>query len=120
VILRAGLDSFAYRTGAPGDVWVFEIDHPVTQAWKRKCLAAAAVPIPSSVRFVPVDFTADSLAQQLGEQGFDRSRPVIVSWLGVTQYLSVEAIKSTLLALRSLGPPVELVMTYALPDALLD
>jgi methyltransferase (TIGR00027 family) len=120
VILGAGLDSFAYRAEVPGDVWVFEVDHPVTQAWKRQGLAAAAIPIPSRVRFVPVDFTVDSLAQQLCEQGFDRSRPVIVSWLGVTQYLSVEAIRSTLLALGSLGPPVELVMTYVLPDELRD
>ena len=55
------------------------------------------------------------MAQQLCEQGFDRSRPAIVSWLGVTQYLSVEAIRSTLVTLGSLGPPIELVMTYALP-----
>jgi methyltransferase (TIGR00027 family) len=119
VILGAGLDSFAYRAEAPGDVCVFEVDHPASQAWKQQRLDAAAVPIPSSVRFVPVDFTVDSLAEQLSEQGFDRSRPVIVSCLGVTQYVSVEAIASTLLALGSLGPPVELVMTYA-SDALRD
>jgi methyltransferase (TIGR00027 family) len=120
VILGAGLDSFAYRAEMPGDLWVFEVDHPATQAWKRQRLADAAIPIPSSVRFVPVDFTVDSLVRQLGEQGFDRSGPVFVSWLGVTQYLAVEAIISTLRAVGALGQPVELVMAYVLPEELRD
>jgi methyltransferase (TIGR00027 family) len=120
VILGAGLDSFAYRAELPGSLAVFEVDHPATQDWKRQRLAATATPIPDSVRFVPVDFTVVSLTQQLCEQGFDPSRPVFVSWLGVTQYLSVESISATLQALSDLAGPVELVMTYIVPEELRD
>jgi methyltransferase (TIGR00027 family) len=120
VILGAGLDSFAYRAQLPDDLWVFEVDHPATQAWKLQRLADAAIPVPGAVRFVPVDFTVDSLAERLTAQGFDRSRPVFVSWLGVTQYLSAEATSATLRALGGLGPPIEVVLTYVLPDELRD
>jgi methyltransferase (TIGR00027 family) len=111
VILGAGLDSFAYRAELPSDLVVFEVDHPVSQAWKRQRLADASIPVPDTVRFVPVDFTVDSLTQQLSEHGFDRSRSAFVSWLGVTQYLSVESISATLQALGGLARPLQLVMT---------
>src|SRR5207245_11221538 len=55
VILGAGLDTFAYRNSFPL-LRVFEVDHPVTQAWKRSCLEKAAIHIQASVTFVSVDF----------------------------------------------------------------
>jgi hypothetical protein len=42
VILRAGLDTFAWRQ--TGRVRVFEVDHPATQDWKRSRLDALASP----------------------------------------------------------------------------
>jgi methyltransferase (TIGR00027 family) len=42
VLLGAGLDTFAYRNPHSG-VRVFELDHPATQAWKRKILGRAAI-----------------------------------------------------------------------------
>ncbi len=38
---------------------VFEIDHPVTQQWKRSRLAAARIPVPDGVAFVPADLPAE-------------------------------------------------------------
>jgi len=55
LILGAGLDSYAYRCPASG-VRVFEVDHPATQRWKRRALAAAGIAVPDTVTFVPVDF----------------------------------------------------------------
>lgn len=43
VILGAGLDSFAGRSRLAGLVRVFEVDHPVTQDYKRRMLPAAAI-----------------------------------------------------------------------------
>jgi methyltransferase (TIGR00027 family) len=73
VVLGAGLDSFAYRAPVARRLRVFEVDHPATQAWKRRRLAAAAIPVPDALRFVAVDFTADSLADRLRDAGFDRA-----------------------------------------------
>ena len=50
VILGAGLDTFAYRNPHPvSALRVFEVDFAATQAWKRRKLAAAAIPLPASL-----------------------------------------------------------------------
>jgi methyltransferase (TIGR00027 family) len=64
VILGAGLETFAYRNPhAESSLRVFEVDHPATQGWKLKRLAAAGIAIPGSVIFAPVDFERESLFQ---------------------------------------------------------
>jgi methyltransferase (TIGR00027 family) len=95
VVLGAGLDTSAYRGVVPACIRVFEIDHPATQAWKIECLQAAAIPIPSFVRHVPVDFESQNLASELLAAGFRSDQPSLVSWLGVVPYLTREAAAHT-------------------------
>lgn len=103
VILGAGLDTFAFREPEfLSKHRVFEVDHPLTQADKRERIARAGWTIPDNLTFVPVDFTKDSLAQRLVTAGFDPSAKSFFSWLGVTYYLSAEAIDAMLSALSSL------------------
>jgi len=125
VILGAGLDSFAYRTGpagpgVPGRVRVFEVDHPGTQQWKRGRLAAAAIAEPDHVRFVAMDFERDSLASRLRQAGCDPARPAVVSWLGVTMYLTQTAISRTLAEIGGFAPGTQLITDYLLPAVLRD
>jgi methyltransferase (TIGR00027 family) len=120
VILGAGMDSFAYRSPLAGQLRVFEVDHPATQHWKRRQLSAARIAIPGGVTFVPLDFEADSLAGLLIQSGLDPSRPALVSWLGVTMYLTREAISQTLAVIGDLAPGTEIVADYMLPAAMRD
>jgi methyltransferase (TIGR00027 family) len=120
VILGAGLDSFGYCSPLAGQVRVFEVDHPATQQWKRGLLAAAAIPVPPGVAFVPVDFERDSLADRLGRAGFDPARPAFASWLGVSMYLTEAAIGHTLAEVGRFAPGSELVADYMLPAGLRD
>lgn len=114
VILGAGLDSFAYRTTV--HTRVFEVDSPATQAWKR----ARVPPATTEVRYVAVDFERDDLAAALAGQGFDASRPAIVSWLGVSMYLTRTGIDQTLSAFASPAAGSEIVLDYFVPQALRD
>jgi methyltransferase (TIGR00027 family) len=118
VILGAGLDSFAYRTESA--VRVFEVDHPATQRWKRGQLAAARIPVPDSVSFVAMDLERDQLTGLLRAAGFDLSRPALVSWLGVTMYLTQAAIGRTLAEIGGFAPGTQLITDYILPAALRD
>lgn len=103
VMLGAGLDTFAFReTEFLSKHRVFEVDHPLTQADKRERIARAGWTVPDNLAFVPVDFTRDSLAECLIAAGFDPAVKSFFSWLGVTYYLSAEAIGKTLAALSSL------------------
>ncbi|MET9258869.1 class I SAM-dependent methyltransferase [Amycolatopsis sp. NPDC004079] len=121
VILGAGLDSFAYREARPDDLRVFEVDKPATQRWKKKLLTEAGITTPETVEFVAIDFEKDpALTSHLVQAGFDPNRPALVSWLGVTMYLTEEAISQTLHAISGLAPGTELIVEHLLPAALRD
>lgn len=103
VILGAGLDTFAFREKEfLSKHKVFEVDHPLTQADKLERIARAGWTIPDNLTFVPVDFTKDSLTERLIAAGFDTKAKSFFSWLGVTYYLSAEAIGKTLTELSLL------------------
>ncbi|HET7540416.1 MAG TPA: class I SAM-dependent methyltransferase [Polyangiaceae bacterium] len=95
VILGAGLDGRAWRMSALKDVTVFEVDHPDSQAAKRKRVAALEK-ASRDVCFVPVDFAKDDLDQALAAAGHDPQRPTTWVWEGVVMYLTRSAIEATL------------------------
>ncbi|HEY5047085.1 MAG TPA: class I SAM-dependent methyltransferase [Rhizomicrobium sp.] len=99
VVLGAGLDTFAYRAGTKFPALkVFEVDHPATQGWKRARLSQTRIAVPDTVAYVAVDFERDTLANGLGQSGFDFGQPVFCAWLGVTPYLSRDTVSRTLSA----------------------
>lgn len=114
VILGAGLDTYAQRHPEAGsNMTIFEVDQPATQAWKRSRLIELGYEIPEWLRLVPVDFEAnDDWWDRLQAGGFDTSRPAVVSWLGVTMYLTEQAMTSTLKRLASLPVGSTLVLTF--------
>ena len=96
VVLGAGLDTFAYRNPHGEPLKVFEVDHPATQAWKRKHLAEQGIEALPGLSFVAVDFETDALGEKLAAAGFRTDQPAFISWLGVTMYLTREAVMQTL------------------------
>ncbi len=117
IVLGAGLDTFACRNLFNDAVRVFEVDHPATQDWKRKRLDEQGIVLPPSLTFTAVDFEKDSLAERLDHAGFDRTAPVCISWLGVTIYLTREAVFETLRFARSCAPGSEITFDFAVPDS---
>jgi len=119
VVLGAGLDSYAYRNPFGERLRVFEVDHPATQAWKQQLLRDAAIPVPSSLTFVPFDFERETLAERLAAAGFNRTQPAFFTWLGVVPYLKEEAVWSTLTFIASLPNGADVVFDYSNPSATL-
>lgn len=117
VILGAGLNSFAYRQ--PSDMLklqVFEVDHPATQQWKRNRIAELELAVPSTLHYAPVDFETETLIDGLSRTSFNRTAPAFFSWLGVTQYLTQEAILRTLRDMVTAAVPgSELVIQFIVP-----
>ncbi len=58
VVLGAGLDTYAYRGRMRDRLRIFEVDHPATQAWKRRRLAEAGIPLPAEPDLRPGRFRA--------------------------------------------------------------
>jgi len=116
VILGAGLDTFPYRNPYSNcGLRVFEVDHPDTQAWKRHRLALMAIPVPSLVTFVPIDFGHQRLDIELERAGFRLDEPGFFSWLGVTPYLANEVVMETFKLIHSFCPANAIAFDYALP-----
>jgi methyltransferase (TIGR00027 family) len=121
VILGAGLDSFALRrVDLVRHLRVFEVDEPATQAWKRRRLNELGFAQPPTLFFVPVDFERQTWVAEIVNTGFDRLRPAVVSSIGVTQYLSVDAIQAMLGDVVGLAPGSVCVCSFVLPGHLIE
>lgn len=94
VILGAGFDTRSYRLSA-GSIPIYEVDHPVTQAAKRKALQDVVTP-PANVKFVTVNFDTDDLGERLAACGYDANGRTLFVWQGVIMYLTREGIDHTL------------------------
>ncbi len=116
VILGAGMDTRAFRLEALGAVPVFEVDHPATQAYKRR----AAVPLhprAGSLTYAPVNFERDSLAERMRAAGLRFDVPTVWAWEGVVMYLTDEALRRTLADVaRCSAPGSVLLANYHEPD----
>lgn len=113
VVLGAGLDTFAYRARDDSrPLEVFEVDHPATQAWKRRRLREASIPVPPSVHFVATNFESGRLVPDLVAGGFHPDKPAFFGWLGVTMYLTRPAIAATLDVVAATPPSSGLVLDY--------
>ena len=115
LVLGAGLDTFAYRLEPTRATRVFELDHPATQAEKRRRLAEARIAEPAHVAYVAHDFERGSMTAALEAAGLDPDERTFVIWLGVTPYLTAEAVYATLGELARLLGGAEVVFDYANP-----
>jgi methyltransferase (TIGR00027 family) len=117
VLLGAGFDTRALRFGGRRGVRAFEVDRPATQATKREVLARAGIDA-SAVTFVSADFGREDWFERLLAAGFDRARPAVFLWEGVTVYLTQEDVEATLRRVASCAPGSILVFDYFSTEAL--
>ncbi len=121
VVLGAGLDSFTWRRpDVLRQATVFEVDHPLTQAWKRERVTDLHLPTADGPTFVPCDFERENLHEVLESAGFDWGTPATFSWIAVCMYLTVPAIEETLRTIAAGAAGTEIVLSYAPPRARLD
>ena len=103
VILGAGYDSRAYNLELPSGLKIFEVDQPEVQEIKISKLPDE-IPNAENITYVSVDFNHQSLKNQLLNSGFDKSKSTIYTLEGVSQYITREALNSTLSELALLTP----------------
>ncbi len=102
VLLGAGFDTMSLRIeDALRDVTIFEVDHPATQAVKREVIGRIGAP--ENLRFVAVDFEQDDFVEKLRQAGFAPGRHSLVVWMGVTYYLTAQAMTRALCQIHTLG-----------------
>ena len=100
VVLGAGLDTRAARLAHPGVRW-FEVDHPASQAYKRRCSSALSGYPTDAATYVSCDFESDDFVERLVQAGFRADAPALILWEGVTPYLTEPAVRGTLARVSS-------------------
>jgi methyltransferase (TIGR00027 family) len=85
VVLGAGYDGRALRFRTPS-VQFFEVDHPATQADKRRRLREIDASV-DGIAFVSADFTEPDLGDSLDSAGHDPGRRSLFICEGVLRYL---------------------------------
>jgi methyltransferase (TIGR00027 family) len=118
VILGAGFDTRAYRLPGLRGLRVFEVDHPDTQAAKRRLLGRALPVAPQHVRFVAIDFKRSDLASVMDAAGYRESARSLILWEGTTNYLTEAAVDATLRWCARAAPGSRLLFTYVHRDIL--
>ncbi len=98
VTVGAGYDARPWRFPRAG-VRYFEVDHPATQADKRRCAPD------DGPTYVAADLLGDDMATELLRAGLDPAAPSVVVVEGVTMYLDEDVVRRQLAALRSVSAP---------------
>lgn len=96
VLLGAGYDTRVYRfADLNHGTRIFELDIAPTQERKVKCIKSARIKIPEFVTFTPINFNDQSLANVLGEAGYQNHQKTLFIWEGVSYYLDVVSVDRT-------------------------
>jgi methyltransferase (TIGR00027 family) len=116
VIVGAGFDTFSLRQPQwANDLVIVEVDHQGTQALKRMRIADAGLNIPQNVEFAAIDFESETLDEGLRRNGVSTAQQTFFSWLGVTMYLTEEAIDETLRSMANFPAGSQTVLTFSQP-----
>lgn len=118
VLLGAGFETHAWRCRAAlSQATVFEVDHPATQQAKREL--SQQLGVPDNLRFVAVDFEKEDFVARLLAAGFNAELPTCFVWVGVSYYLTEQAVADTLQRLASISRAgTKLVWDYLLADVM--
>jgi methyltransferase (TIGR00027 family) len=103
IIVGAGYDGRALRFGGGGVSWI-EVDHPATQADKRRRLASLEVSL-DHLELVAVDLITDDLDVALSDAGHAVGRPTLFICEGLFAYLPQETGRALCRSLRQRSHP---------------
>lgn len=112
ILLGAGFDTRALRLSSLREVNVLEIDHPDTAKRKQALLQKPFPVLPSHIRFLSIDFNRQGLAALFRQEGIVISRPTVIIWEGVTNYLQREAVDEVMKLAGGFPAGSAIIFTY--------
>jgi methyltransferase (TIGR00027 family) len=114
VLLGAGYDSRAFRfQGELRGNRIFEIDHPGTQARKKRIVDTVLKKSPTNLSYISVDLNQQSFQTALANHGFSRDKKTLFLWEGVSYYLPQPVVEGVLDFVSSCAPGSSIVLDYA-------
>jgi methyltransferase (TIGR00027 family) len=116
VLLGAGLDARPYRMTELADSVAFEVDHPSTQAFKRRQTEGLR-PVTRELHHVPVDFANERMGDALARAGHRTDVPTAWVFEGVISYLTPREVEVSIRDIAEHSAPASrLLATYNEPS----
>jgi methyltransferase (TIGR00027 family) len=113
VLLGAGFDCRALRLPCLSKIPTFELDRLQLLEEKRKRLGGAVGATHPHLRYIPIDFLGDDVAERLSASGFVQNTCTLVLWEGVTNYLNADAVANVFDVFAKIcGPGSRIIFTY--------
>lgn len=114
LVLGAGFDSHVYRfRNLLARTRVYELDRPVTSAFKRRRVDAALGGPPANLTFVAADLERETPSDALARHGYDLSQRTFIIMEGVTMYVQEEPLRATFRFFASHAPGSSVVFDFA-------
>jgi methyltransferase (TIGR00027 family) len=121
VIAAAGLDTFPWRQpGFARQLRIFVTDLPDSLAVLQECVRRRGLAQPSNLAYAPIDLERPELLAPLVAAGFDPELPTFCAALGITQFISLEAVDGLLAFAVRRPKGSEIVFSFTPPDDELD
>ena len=114
VIIGAGFDTLSLEiANAFPDLVIIEIDHPATQAWKRKALDSLNQRF-DNLHLIPLDLSRSTLQEALsGNACYDKEKVSVFVAEGLLMYLQEKEVHEILSFIREYsGMKSKLIFTY--------
>lgn len=112
VLLGAGFDSRPYRIAGLASARVYEVDHPLVSAFKRRILLKRLGALPRYVRYVALDFHRGSLDAAMRATDFRPDERTLFLWESVTHEMSAEAVDVMLRWCACAAPTSLVIFAY--------
>ncbi|WP_315824869.1 SAM-dependent methyltransferase [Paraflavitalea speifideaquila] len=112
MILGAGFDTRGLRLGFLRDIPVIEIDHPNTSSYKLRVLRSNLSRLADNVIYHQLDFNKESLDDMISWNPIDLTKPTVIIWEGVTNYLTASAIENVFRFLSRFAGGSYVIFTY--------
>ena len=109
VLVGAGYDSRAFRQKEISGIPIIEVDHPDTQARKKRVVREIFGELPANVTYLALDATRGDL-RKLPQHGFDRGKRAVFVVEGFLWYMPPRVARDILAALAEISAPGSLVI----------
>ena len=120
VIIAAGYDTSSMRLyNSQHAIRLFELDHPATQARKKKLIKKYKLPMHEFVTYIPYDIYKDDIVNQLFKYKFNTSQKTLIIAEGLLSYLERDCINNFLEKLTKLSNDIVCSFDYRFPSLIL-
>jgi len=120
VLMGAGYDSRYWRIDEFRNVSIYELDLESTQLVKKSLTRRKLGYLPRNVKYIPIDFSRESMTRKLKDAGFENHKKTLFIWEGVSLFLNLDIVLEILGSLKEMGNGHRAVFDFVPPELIDD